>query len=275
MSGSEKLPLSSITPPFVKGLSELSPQNASDGTFGVEQGSVATPTSKANNKEIDSSPNPLETVFQIPDPSSHSAQARMASSPETSGDLETHIASHLVPPPYVHHFDTYSLVKDLEKGGFSEEQSISIMKAVRGLLADNLDLARTGLISKSDFENETYLFHAACSELRNSLQASRNSEIEHQRTQRAQLQHEVDILNQRMTQELIGLKDDLKGMFNDQKIWTRELQRALDTAIQELNYQITVSLNSDGKSEVESLRWILTRRAAIAIATSAGKPVYF
>ena len=60
-------------------------------------------------------------------------------------------------------------------------------------------------------------------------------------------------------------------MFNDQKIWTKELQRSLDTALQELNYQITVSLNSDGKSEVEGLRWILTRRAAIAIATSAGK----
>jgi hypothetical protein len=58
-------------------------------------------------------------------------------------------------------------------------------------------------------------------------------------------------------------------MFNDHKMATREQQRAIDTSVQELNYKITVSLNSDGKSEIEGLRWILTRRAALTIATCA------
>jgi hypothetical protein len=35
--------------------------------------------------------------------------------------------------------------------------------------------------------------------------------------------------------------------------------------IQELNYKITVSLNSDSKSEVEGLRWVLTRRSVMGI----------
>lgn len=35
--------------------------------------------------------------------------------------------------------------------------------------------------------------------------------------------------------------------------------------IQELNYEITVALNSDSKSEVEGLRWVLTRRSVMAI----------
>ena len=39
--------------------------------------------------------------------------------------------------------------------------------------------------------------------------------------------------------------------------------------IQELNYKITVALNSDARSEIEGLRWVLTRRAAIAIGVSA------
>lgn len=145
------------------------------------------------------------------------------------------------------------------------------MKAIRSILADNLELARASLTSKSDVENEQYLFKAACSELQQSLQTARNAEIQRQRSSRTQLQHEVDILSQRLNQELTGLKDDLKGMFNDHKMTTRELMRSLDTAIQELNYKITVNLNSDGKSEVEGLRWILTRRAASAVATSAGR----
>ena len=59
---------------------------------------------------------------------------------------------HLEAPPYVHNFDTYTLVRDLEKGGFSAEQAITIMKSVRGLLAVNMDLARDGLVSKTDAE---------------------------------------------------------------------------------------------------------------------------
>lgn len=44
---------------------------------------------------------------------------------------------------------------------------------------------------------------------------------------------------------------------------------ANDLQIQELNYKITVALNSDARSEVEALRWVLTRRAAITIGVSA------
>lgn len=228
--------------------------------------------SKADSESANASEDdPLPQFFRVSESQIPPVPTGGSLPPATVSNPEGQKPPPLSPPPYVHHFDTYTLVKDLEKGGFSEHQSVSIMKAVRGLLADNLDIARGGLVSKSDVENETYLFRAASSELRNSIQASRNSEIQAQRSQRAQLQHEFDILSQRMTQELMSLKDDLKEMFNDQKISTRELQRSLDTAIQELNYQITVSLNSDGKSEVEGLRWILTRRAALAIATSAGK----
>lgn len=60
---------------------------------------------------------------------------------------------HLQAPPYVHHFNTYSLVKDLETSGFSQDQAVTIMKAVRGILTINMDLARDGLVSKSNVEN--------------------------------------------------------------------------------------------------------------------------
>ncbi|RHZ58715.1 CCDC90 family protein [Aspergillus thermomutatus] len=205
--------------------------------------------------------NPLEGVLHMPSPSSPLSPTEKSPS---DGKLP-----HLVPAPYVHHFDTYSLVRDLSKGGFTEAQSVTIMKAIRNILQNNLDIAEQSLTSKSDVENETYLFKAACSELQSSLQTARNSEMQRQRASRTQLEHEADILSQRLNQELAGLKDDIKGMFNDHKMTTREQQRSIDTSVQELNYKITVSLNSDGKSEIEGLRWILTRRAAMAVATSA------
>ena len=66
---------------------------------------------------------------------------------------EEHTFPHMQAPPYVHHFDTYTLVKNLNKGGFTEEQSTTLMKAVRGLLAVNLDVAKEGLVGKDDMEN--------------------------------------------------------------------------------------------------------------------------
>ena len=51
------------------------------------------------------------------------------------------------------------------------------------------------------------------------------------RRERTLLQHEVDILNQKLTQELLTLKDDLKGMFDDRKMSVRMEQRAMESKV--------------------------------------------
>jgi len=200
----------------------------------------------------------LDMVLSVPSPS------------EVKGRTPRH--PHLEPPPYEHHFDTYSLVQQLAaKDAYTQYQAITLMKAIRKMLAMNLDMAKEGLVSKSNIENESYLFRAACSELKTTLQTTRHSETLTQRSQRAQLQHEFDILNQKVTQDLTTLREELKGMFNDRKMSLEEEKRKIDSKIQDLNYEITVLLHSEAKSQVEGLRWILTRRAVMAIGLSARK----
>lgn len=46
-------------------------------------------------------------------------------------------------------------------------------------------------------------------------------------------------------------------------------QQGRDSAIQELNYKITVKLGSESKSEAEGLRWFLVRRAVASIVCGA------
>jgi hypothetical protein len=138
---------------------------------------------------------------------------------------------HLTPPPYVHHFDTYSLVKQLEAGGYTHYQSITAMKVVRSLLAQNLDVAQDGLVSKSDVENENYLFRAACSELSNEVGNNRRAADEQMRQQRTLLQQEVDILTQSLNHEVLTLNDNVRGMFDDRKMAVREEQKAADSAV--------------------------------------------
>ena len=201
----------------------------------------------------------LDLILSIPAPSEVKGQ-----------DVPRH--PHLEPSPYEHHFDTYSLIRKLaDEKAYTTQQATTLMKAIRLMLALNLDVAKEGLVSKSDTENESYLFRAACSELKTMLQTTRHSETLQQRSRRAQLQHETDILNQKVTQDMITLKEELKGLFNDRKLGLQEDKRRVDGKIQELNYKITVLLNSEARSEVEGLRWVLTRRAAMAIGFCACK----
>lgn len=201
----------------------------------------------------------LDIVLSIPSPS------------EVKGSTQSR-HPHLEASPYEHHFDTYSLVQTLaDERAYRSDQAVTLMKAIRLMLAINLDVAKEGLVSKSDTENEAYLFRAACSELRTTLQTARHSEMLKQRSQRAQLQHESDLLNQKVTQDLMTMREELKGMFNDRKLGLEEQKRQVDGRIQELGHKITVMLNSEAKSEVEGLRWILTRRAAMAIVAAACK----
>jgi hypothetical protein len=98
---------------------------------------VASSSSSSNANAIPDHPAPTESVLNI-------------------GQQEDSYSSKLPqlhPPPHMHHFDTWTLVRDLQKGGFSHEQAITIMKAVRLLLAENMDLAQDALVSKSNVEN--------------------------------------------------------------------------------------------------------------------------
>ncbi|KXJ97713.1 hypothetical protein Micbo1qcDRAFT_230294 [Microdochium bolleyi] len=172
---------------------------------------------------------------------------------------------HITPSPYVHHFDTYTLVKQLETDGYTKEQATTAMKAIRKLLAHHLEVAQEGLVSKSDVDNETYLFNAACSELSTEVRNNRKAADETIRQQRTHLQHEVDILNQRMTQDILTLKDEVRAAFHDRKMTVREEQRSMESLIQSINMKITTQLTSDAKSDIEGLRWILSRRSVVGI----------
>ncbi|KAI5804067.1 hypothetical protein DFH27DRAFT_391806 [Peziza echinospora] len=168
-----------------------------------------------------------------------------------------------------HYFDTYSLVRRLNNAGFPPAQSRALMHLLHSLLHQNLLQSQNVLLSRSTLENDSYLFKAACGELRNEIQLLRASQLDKMRVERSEIQMKFEALNQRFLEDLMICKDELKSMLNDRKMVTSAEQREVVNKIQELNYKITVHLVSDIKSEVEKLRWTTTRRALIAIAILA------
>lgn len=93
-----------------------------------------TPPKVAADERMQHSGGPMDAVLHMPPP-----------------DESQH--PHISKPTYVHHFDSYSLVKELEAGGYTQAQAITLMKAIRAILAQNLDVAQESLVGKSDVDN--------------------------------------------------------------------------------------------------------------------------
>ncbi|KAI9772862.1 MAG: hypothetical protein M1840_008744 [Geoglossum simile] len=212
---------------------------------------------------------PTTTSTSTTDPNAP-LEAALLPSPSTL-QSPSHTPPHHPRPPSPHHFDTYALVHRLTASSLRPPLALTAMHAIHALLTHHLTLTQSTHITPSHLSNQIYLFTTLLSELKHEILHARHLEASKQRTERARLQHEVDLLGQRLTQDLVTLRDELKGMFNDRKMAVRLDQTEVERKIQELNYKITVLLGSDMKSEVEGLRWVLTRRAALAIATMACK----
>jgi len=67
--------------------------------------------------------------------------------------------------------------------------------------------------------------------LKTEVYNQRKANDEKMRRERTTLQHEVDILGQKLGQDLLTLRDDLKGMFDDRKMSVRQEQRAAESAV--------------------------------------------
>ncbi|MBE7181319.1 MAG: CCDC90 family protein [Terriglobus roseus] len=216
-------------------------ESAADGAKGEGEGEARPARDLASEERPVQGPyvppaNAMETVLQMPSPAT-----------QEDDDGSRKKPPHLAAPRYVHHFDTWTLVQDLEKGGFAAPSAVELMKATRLMLSDNMDVARDALVSKSNVENETYLFKAACSELKTEITNNRKAEMEKMRAQRTQLQHEVEILNQRLDQSLKGMKEELKGLFDDRKMNVKMEQRSMESRVS-LFLSLSLSLTHTHKT---------------------------
>jgi hypothetical protein len=115
---------------------DTSQQGTPEGSTSPDQGTPRQAKDDAAAAPTTQSCGPLEAVLHMEPPQKVARQHPAMS-----------------PPPYVHHFDSYSLVKQLQDGGYSPDQAIEAMKGIRALLAQNLDVAQESLVSKSDVEN--------------------------------------------------------------------------------------------------------------------------
>lgn len=177
-------------------------------------------------------------------------------------------------PSQVYHFDTQKIYSTLKYAGCTRGQADIVMRTLRDMIGEFVKDCQDSSVPNSAGANEAYLFDAASSEMRNDIGTYRLGQLAQHRSGLARLQRGVEILEHEATEMASELKSDLDIEFHERKNAARDEENTINMRIQELHHKISTRLNSELKSEIENLRWQITRRSLTAIGTVVATLLY-
>ncbi|SGZ53555.1 CIC11C00000000047 [Sungouiella intermedia] len=186
-----------------------------------------------------------------------------SSSQAAEGDFLTTIFENM--EPYI---DTYEAYKELLRAGFTPSQSDEIISMLIVQLNSKLSKLSTKYSQAYELENEQYLFESAQQELRVDITRNRENHINELINQINALERDFDKVSDELNNHFIQMKNDIQVAINDQKSENTLKSKKIMLRIQETNHKITTEVNMAIRSEIESLRWHLSRWGLIAILVS-------
>ncbi|KAJ2857724.1 hypothetical protein J3B02_000790 [Coemansia erecta] len=172
----------------------------------------------------------------------------------------------MVPVYYL--FNTYELVDKLIDCGFSREQATSMMILVRNQVYMNMSRVTTSMLSRSDLENDAYLFRSALQELRTETQVIRKNDQAILESQAAAISRDIDSLAQKINDEIANLKSDIEIELNNRRHETNHEMKSLDMELHDLasKYQVVVG---EMKTGIEAIKLESIRRGLVTAVLTA------
>ena len=167
--------------------------------------------------------------------------------------------------PYI---DTYSIYKELRSVGFTSNQSDQIISLLIYQLNSKLTKLSTIYAQNFELENEQYLFESAQQEIRVDITRSRDRHIDELIALINILERDFNAITDELNNDFLKLRNDSAVMINESKSENTLQSKKMFLKIQETNHKITTDLSSNIKSEIESLRWYLSRWGLITLLTS-------
>ncbi|SCU89023.1 LAFA_0E15786g1_1 [Lachancea sp. 'fantastica'] len=163
--------------------------------------------------------------------------------------------------------DTLRCYEKLLRSGFTPKQSsLAIELLLQTLNTEFFDTYNDRFLRKTELETQSHLFDAAESELRYTIQISRESALSEQNLKLLQLNRSLHLLHDELNELTINLlKKDSKVDFNDRKIENTLLHRNIHLQLKDCNNKIGTRIIGDTKSDIENLRWQTTRSGLFAV----------
>ncbi|PSK76129.1 hypothetical protein CJJ07_004063 [Candidozyma auris] len=167
--------------------------------------------------------------------------------------------------PYI---DTYDVYKQLTRAGFTPEQSDEIINLLIVQLNSKLSKLSTKYSQEYELENERYLFESAQQELNVDITRNREHHINESINQINVLERDFGTIRDDLNNHFIQMKNDIQVAINDQKSENTLMSKNIMLRIKEINHKITTDFTMAMRSEIEGLRWHLSRWGLIAILVS-------
>ncbi|KAJ2839776.1 hypothetical protein FBU31_000625, partial [Coemansia sp. 'formosensis'] len=166
------------------------------------------------------------------------------------------------------HFDTLEMVERLRGSGLTGAQAAAITTVVKRRVHVDLARVQSLMLTKSDLENDAYLFRAALAELRVEMQMTRKSEQSLLESQAAGISREIESLFQRTNDQIANLRSDIEIEMNNHKHDTRLAMKGMDMELHELatKYQMRMG---EMKTDIEAVKLGSIRRGLITVVLTA------
>lgn len=177
--------------------------------------------------------------------------------------------------PPRHCFDTQKMFASLKYAGYTTRQAETIVSVVKSMVEDIFESTEERSVPKSAAANEAYLFDAASSEIYNEAHTQRISQDLQFKSGVGRLQRESEILEHESNELTTLLKADMDMDINERKNMARSEENQISLRLQEITNKINVQLASELKSEIERLRWAITRIGIGAVVVVAAAVIYF
>lgn len=167
--------------------------------------------------------------------------------------------------PYI---DTYDVYKQLTRAGFTPAQSDEVINLLIVQVNSKLLKLSTKYSQEYELENERYLFESAQQELNVDITRNRENHINDNINQINVLERDFGTIRDELNNHFIQMKNDIQVAINDQKSENTLMSKNIMLRIKETNHKITTDFTMAMRSEIESLRWHLSRWGLIAILVS-------
>ncbi|TPX37079.1 hypothetical protein SmJEL517_g01099 [Synchytrium microbalum] len=155
-------------------------------------------------------------------------------------------------------FDTYRLVRGLERHGFRRGQAVSLMRTINALLVDATLTIRSEMLTKTELENQSYKMRSELHELRSELSLLRQNDTSTLKSLSEQLMVDIESLTQKFNESATTLKTEINLDMNNRKAEARETASDADMQIQEIHHKLILKL-ADLKTHIEATKMKTTR----------------
>ncbi len=152
-----------------------------------------------------------------------------------------------------YHFDTRKFAVELEKEGFTQQQSVAVLKSLSLVIDDSIQNLSSTLVTKEALSRLAYQQKVDFAKLKGALQNVDRSEFNKIKSEHERLQTDIEKLRQKLREEITKNQASVKLDLNLEKGRIREESSIHELKISETDTRIDQEL-ANMKTQIDSVK---------------------